>query len=583
MRRPRAPRRARACGSRSTRRSTPRDRSVDASPRAHLPGADHEHRRAVERAEVLGRDRDRGRRDRHRVPADAGLGAHPLARLDRVPEQPRQQLRRGCLRAPRPATRRGPGRGSRSRRRSSSRDRPRPRTGARPRRRRSTCRGGRRSRRGRHRSSSARKSRDVADRGVEVRAARVDLGAVARREHDDLEQVLAGARGRAAPSASCSSGTVIRSSSSTGTVRWFRPTTIRDTSSRAPSPRRRARRGRGPRCPSRTPAANRRLRSNAPRPAALPGPRRAGRAASRTQGRSPRSSGRRRWAASAGLRPPVPIATTRSARRTTDISVNEQLAGSSALLTQTRARLARREHRRVDRRVVGGGEREPGAVEVGGLRTRRSTQRAAARVGPGPHLGADRGRDDDDLGAEVEQRLDLAGRDAARRRRPRPAGRGRAGSPGSPASPGASDPLIPAVARGRRRRGGAAPQLVEGEDLQLDREVDLAHRDALGHREHRGREVEDRADAGGDEPVGDLLGDRRGRGEDADRDLALVDDAVEVVDRLDVEVADLLARRARGRRRRAPRPESRGRRSRGSSRAPGRGCRCRRSRPASRG
>src|SRR5258708_35147498 len=40
--------------------------------------------------------------------------------------------------------------------------------------------------------------------------------------------------------------------------------------------------------------------------------------------------------ASAGLRPPVPIATTRSPWRTTDISVKEQLAGSSAEFTKSR-------------------------------------------------------------------------------------------------------------------------------------------------------------------------------------------------------------------------------------------------------
>ena len=51
----------------------------------------------------------------------------------------------------------------------------------------------------------------------------------------------------------------------------------------------------------------------------------------------PPEVGGERRAAAAGA-----DATTRSARRTTDISVKEQLAGSSALLTQTRAGLARR-------------------------------------------------------------------------------------------------------------------------------------------------------------------------------------------------------------------------------------------------
>ena len=121
----------------------------------------------------------------------------------------------------------------------------------------------------------------------------------------------------------------------------------------------------------------------------FPGLGRAGRAASRTQGRSPRSSRRRRCAASAGLRPPVPIATTRSARRTTDISVKEQLAGSSALFTQTRRGLARRVHRAVDRGIVGGGEREPRAVEIGGLERALGQHGAPALVRPAAHLVAD--------------------------------------------------------------------------------------------------------------------------------------------------------------------------------------------------
>ena len=75
------------------------------------------------------------------------------------------------------------------------------------------------------------------------------------------------------------------------------------------------------------------------------------------------------------------------------------------------ARLARRVHGGVDRGVVGGGEREPRALEVGGLE-RPLAQHEPARVGPGPDLGADLGRDHLDHGARVEQRLDLAGRDA---------------------------------------------------------------------------------------------------------------------------------------------------------------------------
>src|SRR5436190_17103907 len=57
--------------------------------------------------------------------------------------------------------------------------------------------------------------------------------------------------------------------------------------------------------------------------------------------------------------------------------------------------------------------------------------------------------------------------------------------------------------------GGAL--LVEAEDLQLDREVDLAEADAVGDVEDGGGEVQDAAHAGGDEAVGDVLGDVGGR------------------------------------------------------------------------
>ena len=57
---------------------------------AHAPGAEHEHAPVVERAEPAGGQRHRGRRHRHRVPADRGLGAGPLAHLDRVAEGARQ-------------------------------------------------------------------------------------------------------------------------------------------------------------------------------------------------------------------------------------------------------------------------------------------------------------------------------------------------------------------------------------------------------------------------------------------------------------------------------------------------------------
>ena len=98
--------------------------------------------------------------------------------------------------------------------------------------------------------------------------------------------------------------------------------------------------------------------------------------------------------------------------------------------------------------------------------------------------------------------------------------------------------------RERRRRDLVArvlvrlPLLVVGEDLQLDRQVDLADVDALGHRDHGRGEVEDAGDAGGDHPVGDVLGRGRGRGDHADRDGVLAGDRLEVVERAHRDTGD---------------------------------------------
>ena len=245
-------------------RSTPRDRNVDASPSPICPRRSRARCAPSSVAEVLGRDRDRGRRDRHRMAADAGLGAHALARLDRVPEQPREH----CGAVP-----------SRTAACHASRTWPRISLSptiieSRPGRDREQVRDRGvvvvrvevvgEARRGRRRSSAARKSRDVADRGVEVRAARVDLGAVARGEHHDLEQVLARREvvqhlRRAAPRAP-SSARAARPARCGGSDRRRSETRAQA----APSPRRCARRGPGPRCRNRTPVANRRPRCERP-------------------------------------------------------------------------------------------------------------------------------------------------------------------------------------------------------------------------------------------------------------------------------------------------------------------------------
>ena len=155
----------------------------------HLPGADHEHLRTVEHAEVLSRDGDRGRRDRHRVSGDAGLGSDPLPRLNRVPEQTRELWRRALAHRglPRLAHLAEDLALAHDHRVEAGGDREEVRD-----------RGFvviRVEQVGEVLGRGARVARQerahVADRGVEVRAPRVDLGAVARREHDHLEQVLA--------------------------------------------------------------------------------------------------------------------------------------------------------------------------------------------------------------------------------------------------------------------------------------------------------------------------------------------------------------------------------------------------------
>ena len=176
----------------------------------------------------------------------------------------------------------------------------------------------------------------VVDAVVEARRARVDLGAVARGEQHQLGEVLSGCERRAAPSGRPEGATVMRSSRSTAAVRWFSPTTTRDTPAEAPSLRPSGRRGSDRACRNRGHVAN-----SAPlleRPAARSCSRASESRSSRTAHSGPISdcTWSLRYVASAGLRPPVPIATTRSPWRTTDMSVNEQLAGSSAALTQIR-------------------------------------------------------------------------------------------------------------------------------------------------------------------------------------------------------------------------------------------------------
>ena len=115
----------------------------------------------------------------------------------------------------------------------------------------------------------------------------------------------------------------------------------------------------------------------------------------------------------------------------------------------------------------------------------------------------------------IEGFVDRHGRDVLSRRRRR----------ASAESP------VPSCVAARRRLSGASPLLVEAQDLELDGEVDLAQRHTLRDGEDGRREVEDRRDPCGDEPVGHVLrGDRR-RGDDPDGDVVGPDDLVELAER----------------------------------------------------
>ena len=195
---------------------------------------------------------------------------------------------------------------------------------------------------------------------------------------------------------------------------------------------------------------------------------------------------RRRWAASAGLRPPVPTATTRSAAP---------------------------DHRHQRKRAVG---RVVGAVHPDPAPPRPPRSTAAFTAGSSVAVSASHAP------SRSAARNAPLGQRAAARPRPRPAPRHRrrAPRPRPRRRPGraaarscgrrsdrapttttrrprtsrftgiAGEPRAGAAPRLTRLRSagpfaapvGAAPQLVEGQDLQLDREVDLAHRDAVGHR-----------------------------------------------------------------------------------------------------
>ena len=165
------------------------------------------------------------------------------------------------------------------------------------------------------------------------------------------------------------------------------------------------------------PTANRGPHWNAPRPAALPGLPTTRPAVSRTRARALHPGAGAARSARAGLRPPVPMVTTRSPWRTTDVSVNEQLAGSSAEFTQTRRASP-----------ASNTARSTAGTPVAVVASQASSRSAGVElplghgeppgVGPGAHLVADGGRDH----VHRRRRRRAAPRSCGRRsdRRPRP-------------------------------------------------------------------------------------------------------------------------------------------------------------------
>ena len=104
------------------------------------------------------------------------------------------------------------------------------------------------------------------------------------------------------------------------------------------------------------------------------------------------------------------MVTTISPRRTTDMRVNEQFAGSSAELTQIRrASPASNTARFTAGTSVAVMTSQAPSRSAGA--NGRSSRVSRPGVGPGPDLVADLGGDDVHVGAGVEQRLDLAGGD----------------------------------------------------------------------------------------------------------------------------------------------------------------------------
>ncbi len=387
-----------------------------------------------------------------------GLGAGPLADLERVAEQQVERGTGGTLVAgPLPRVRTWP-RISVSPRTAESSPAATEAGGPR-RRRRSGRRGGRRSPRAAGRPSLGEEVADVAVGAVEPLGHRVDLGAVARRQHHGLADVFAAAQVVRGPWARRASSTVIRSSRSSGTVRWFSPMTTTDTPAGAPWLRRAGRLAdevqafpnRAHVCQSTSSVGT------TPAPAAR----------SRSSASKPMQRGRTPARAPSAKRPPQPDGHGGAAPARGDRDQQTALAdaGGKGEALQLRGvvggvdphpgGLAVVEHRVVDRGVVGGGDDEPVAGDlarpVGPALDRDPVHRVDA---PGRRRGATTCT----RAPASTQPPDLAGRDrataddeAAVGRRP-PGSPGRAG--GRRARPGR--PVRPAARRGWRPVPGSA-------------------------------------------------------------------------------------------------------------------------------
>ena len=224
---------------------------------------------------------------------------------------------------------------------------------------------------------------DVLHRRVEERGVGVDLGAVAGGEQHDLGEVLAPPTRTCSALGSPSGATAMRSSSSTGTVRWFRPTTTRDT----PGAISLASSTRPARIRSSMPESKRRLpigvlAGTPGGPQLFPGLRQQveqglvlGPELLSQSPPQPRGEGRAAPAGADGDHEVAPA----DDRHQRERAVRGVVGG----VHPDPPGLARLEHRAVDRGHAGGGGGEPGAVEVGGLE-RPLGQRPAGRRRPRP-------------------------------------------------------------------------------------------------------------------------------------------------------------------------------------------------------